>query len=135
MTTSQMQLITVTVDGRPLGVFDTLTGGEPTAEVPKHRPGGMTQERSYPGLPSFGDLTVGRELDQQRDLELYRSLVNRVGRASFTVSRQLLDENGAPVGRPITYIGRLSAMTDPEADSNSNDPSMWQMTAVITGRA
>jgi len=135
MTTSQQQLITVSVDGRPLGVFDTLSGGEPTAEVGKHRPGGMSGERSYAALPSFGDLTVGRELDTQRDLEVYRSLVGRVGRAPFTASRQLLDENGAPVGRPITYTGRLSGMSDPEADSNSTDVSMWQMTAVITGRA
>lgn len=135
MTTSQNMLITVTVDGRPLGVFDTFSGGEPSAEVSKHRPGGMVQEKSYAALPTFGDVTVGRELDQSRDLELYRSLINRTGRAPVSASKQLLDDAGAPVGRPLTYTGRLSTMTDPESDSTSSDVSMWQLTFVCTGRA
>lgn len=135
MTTAQNMLITLVVDGRPLGVFDTFSGGEPSAEVQKSRPGGMGGERSHAALPTFGDVTVGRELDQQRDLELYRSLINRTGRAPVSASKQLLDENGAPVGRPLPYTGRLSGMTDPESDSNSNDLSMWQMTFVITGRS
>lgn len=135
MTTSQNMLITVTVDGRPLGVFDTFSGGEVSAEVQKSRPGGMVGEKSHPALPTYGDVTVGRELDLVRDLELYRSLLPRNGRALASISKQLLDENGSPVGRPLTYIGRLSGMSDPESDSNSNDLSMWQMTFVITGRA
>lgn len=135
MTTAQNMLITVVVDGRPLGVFDTFTGGEPSAEVTKSRPGGMVQEKSHAALPTFGDVTVGRELDHQRDLELYRSLINRTGRAPVSVSKQLLDDGAAPVGRPLTYTGRLSAMTDPESDSASNDLSTWSLTFVCTGRA
>lgn len=135
MSTSQQSLITVTVDGRSLGAFDTFSGGEPSADVSKHRPGGMGQERAYGGLPTFGDVTVGRVLERERDIELYRSLLPRYGRAVVTISKQPLDENGAPWGRPFTYTGKLSGATDPDSDSNDSAPSVWQMTATITGRA
>lgn len=135
MTTSQQSLITVVVDGRPLGTFDTFSGGEVSAEVPKSRPGGMVGEKTHAALPTYGDVTIGRELDRVRDLEVYRSLLPRVGRAPVSISKQLLDDDGAPAGRPLTYTGRLNNMTDPEADSNSTDVSMWQMGVAITGRA
>lgn len=135
MTTSQQHLITVVVDGRPLGVFDTFSGGEVSADVAKHRPGGLVGENSYAALPSYGDVTVGRELDRQRDIELYRSLLPRVGAAPVSISDQPLGDDGTPFGKPFTYTGRLSAMSNPESDSNDPAPSMWTMTAVITGRA
>lgn len=135
MSTSQQNLITVTVDGRPLGTFDTFSGGEVSADVSKHRPGGMVGESSHAALPTYADVTVGRELDRERDVELYRSLLPRVGRALASISKQPLDDNGAPWGKPFTYTGRLSNMTDPESDSNDSAVSMWQMTFVITGRA
>lgn len=135
MTTAQNYLITATIDGRTVGVFDTMSGGEPSADVPKTRPGGMVGEKSHAALPTYGDATVGRELDRQRDVELYRSLLPRVGRAPVTISKQPLDEDGAPWGRPFTYTGRLNGMSDPDVDSSDSSPSMWQFTAVITGRA
>jgi hypothetical protein len=135
MSTAQNYLVTVTVDGRPVGTFDTLSGGEVSADVGKHRPGGMVGETSHPALPTYGDVTVSRELDRQRDVELYRSLLPRCGRAPVSISKQPLDENGAPWGRPFTYTGRLNTMTDPDVDSNDSSVSMWQMTAVITARA
>ncbi len=135
MTTSQQYLVTAVVDGNPIGVFDTFSGGEPSAEVAKHRPGGMGGENSYVALPSYGDATIGRELDKVRDLELYRTLLGRVGRAEASLSKQVLDDTGAPVGKPFTYTGRLSAMSDPEFDSTSSDPSMFELTFVVTGRA
>lgn len=135
MSTSQQSLITATIDGRSLGIFDTFSGGEPSADVPKHRPGGLVGEKSYAALPTYGDVTIGRELDLQRDVELYRTLLARVGKAPVSVSKQPLDENGAPSGRPFTYTGRLSAMTEPESDSNDSSVSMWQLTFVCTGRA
>lgn len=135
MTTSQQFLITATVDGRPLGQFDTCSGGEPSADVSKHRPGGLVGENSYAALPTYSDVTIGRELDRERDVELYRSLLSRVGRAPVAVSKQPLDDAGAPWGKPFTYTGRLNGMSDPEVDSNDGSVSMWQMTLVCTGRA
>lgn len=135
MTTAQQFLITVIVDGRPLGVFDSMSGGEVTADVGKHRPGGMVGENSHGALPTYGDVTVSRELDRQRDVEVFRSLLPRVGRAAVTISKQPLDDDGAPWGRPFTYVGRMNGMTDPDADSNDSTTSLWSLTAVITGRA
>lgn len=135
MTTSQQHLVTVVIDGNPVGVFDTFSGGEASAEVAKHRPGGMVGENSYAALPTYGDVTVGRERDRLRDLELYRTLLGRVGRAQASLSKQVLDDTGAPVGKPFTYTGRLSGLSDPEYDSTSSDPSLYELTFVITDRA
>ncbi|WP_243061145.1 hypothetical protein [Nocardioides sp. SR21] len=135
MSTSQQSLITVVVDGRTLGTFDTFSGGEPSSDPQKHRPGGMQQEKSYGALVTYGDVTVGRVLERERDIELYRSLLPRYGRALVTVTKQPIDDNGAPWGRPFTYTGRLSSATDPESDSNDATPSVWQLTMICTGRA
>jgi hypothetical protein len=134
MTTAQSFQVTGVVDGVPIGVFDRFSGGEITAEVNKYRPGGMAEENTSHALPTYGDATIGRELDLTRDLELHRRLAGRVGRALASVSKQALDENGAPVGRPVTYTGRLSGMTDPDVDSTSSERAQFDMTFVITGR-
>lgn len=135
MTTAQQYLTTAVIDGQPIGIFDTFSGGEVTAEVTKHRPGGMVGENSHAALPTYGDVTIGRELDRERDVELFRRLLSRVGRAQAALSKQPLDDNGAPWGKPFTYTGRFNGMTDPEADSTSSDVSMFELTFVITGRA
>lgn len=135
MSTAQQWLITGTIAGAPIGVFDTCSGGEITAEPTKHRPGGMGQQSSNGALPEFGDLTIGRELDLTRDLALHARLAVFVGRADMVVSRQPLDVNGAPFGKSITYTGRMSGLTDPETDSNSAETSMYEITMIVTGRS
>jgi hypothetical protein len=132
MSTAQMSLVTVTVDGQPLGVFDTLSGGETSAEPTKRRAGGMGAQKSYPALPDTDDLTVSRVYERERDHEKLRKLRRRVGRAEASVSEQPLDEDGAPWGRPTTYTGRLTGVNPGEADSESSDPRMFELTFQIT---
>lgn len=132
MSTQQNSLVTVVVDGQPLGVFDTLSGGDVTAEPTKRRSGGMGPLKAYGALPDYDDVTVSRVYERERDHELLRRLRTRVGKANASVSEQPLDEDGAPWGRPTTYTGRLIGLTPGEADSESSDPRMFELTFQIT---
>jgi hypothetical protein len=53
-------LITASVDGRDLGVFDTSSGGELDSEESKYKPGGMAGEISLGGTRTYGNLTRPR---------------------------------------------------------------------------
>lgn len=128
---AQMQsLVTVAVDGVSLGVFDTRTGGETSAEVSKYRPGGMAKQKTRGGLPDQGDVTVTREWENERDNEVERILRNRAGRAPMSVSDQPLDDNGIPFGKPKVWIGRLQSVNGGDSDSNSNDGKMLELVMV-----
>lgn len=121
MASQQNSLITVAVDGSPWGVFDSRTGGESTADLGKYRPGGMAREKVRKGLPTVADLTVSREFEFDRDIELLRYARTRVGRASVTVNSQPLDDNGIPFGKPTTWTGTLNSANGGDEDSESND--------------
>lgn len=130
MSSQQNSLITVAVDGIPLGVWDTRTGGESSAEVTKYRPGGMARQKLRSGLPEVGDLTVGREFEFDRDNDLSKHLRTRAGRAPMSVSDQPLDDDGAPMGKPTTWTGRLNSVNTGDADSNSSDGRMFELGMV-----
>ena len=128
---SQMQsMVTAVVGGRPLGIFDSRSGGETTAEVTKRRRGGMQPERAYPGMPAQGDITIARDND---DFELTAWLRTQVGLASASITDQPLGTDAAPWGRATTYNGILSGVNDGEHDANSSDPRLLELTFSITG--
>lgn len=135
MATAQTWQITGTIDGVNIGVFDTYSGGGVESEIAVHRSGGMGELKTYPALPTYGDVTIGRTFERERDLELHRRLSTRVGRAEAVVSMQLLDDNGSPAGAPLIRRGRLMGQTDPEADSNGTDPSMFELSFKVSGVA
>lgn len=121
MSTQQQSLITVTVDGDSLGTWDTRSGGESSAEITKHRPGGMGPEKSYSAIAGTGDVTVTRVFERGAVMEIAARLRPRVGRARMTVSEQPLDEDGLPWGRPTGWTGKLMSLNTGDADSNSNE--------------
>jgi hypothetical protein len=133
-TNSQQWLVTATFDGQSAGKFDTVSGGEITADVQKHRPGGMSDQISFPAMSEYGDLTFSRYWDAQRDGDLVRRLRGRVGLAEVTVTAQALGRDKSPLagaGSKRTYVGTLSGLTEPESDSNSADVSMVEFTVVV----
>jgi hypothetical protein len=127
LTAAELQyLITVQIDGLgPLGVYDNYSGGDATANPPKHRPGGMGPEISYLALPTFNDVTVGRVYDEGRDHELIATLRTLVGRVYGTVIEQPLDADGNPWGSPRTFRGRIASVKDGKTDSTSNAVRMY----------
>lgn len=123
---------TVTIDGTPLGVWDTFDGGASDSEETKYKPGGMQPEISLGGSRSFSNLTLSRLLDRA-DWEFMRDLMNRTGKATCVVSRQPLDTDGNPWGRPLTYRGVLKAVTPGGTDSNSSDALTWEIEISTEG--
>jgi hypothetical protein len=130
MSTAQQSLISVTIDGKPFGIFDTLSGGATTADPTKRRAGGG-QMKSYAAHAGTDDLTVSRDYDRERDHEQIRRLRRRVGKAMASVSEQLLDDDFAPWGKPTTYTGRLTSVNPGDADSDSADVRMFELTFQI----
>lgn len=123
---------TVTIDGTPLGVWDTFDGGASDSEETKYKPGGMQPEISLGGSRSFGNLTLSRLLGRT-DWDFMRDLMNKTGKASCVVSRQPLDADGNPWGRPLTYRGVLKAVTPGGTDSNSSDALTWEIEISTEG--
>lgn len=130
MSTQSQSLVTVVVDGQPLGVWDTRTGGDVDSEISKRRPGGSRRQKSYPGLSTTSDVTVTRGFERERDHELARTLEKRAGLAAASVSEQPLDDEGNAWGKPKTWTGKLKSVNTGDYDSDSSEPRMIQLVIV-----
>lgn len=124
---------TLVVDGRPLGVFDTWSGGEADSDEVKYSPGGMGAEEAHGGRQVVGNVTLGRMYKRDRDHELVRWLISRRGRAKVVASRQPLDRDGNAFGRPLVYTGILKAVSPQDVDSNSSDPDIFEVEISTDG--
>jgi hypothetical protein len=130
MSTKHDYLVTVTIDGAPIGVFDSRTGGETDSDITKRNTG--TGPKVYASRSATGDVTVVRGYERERDHELARGLERRAGRALMTVSEQPLDEDGNPWGKPKVWSGVLKSVDSGEVDSDSEDPR--DLTLVMVAR-
>lgn len=122
-------LPSITMDGALgyLGHYDKLTGGDATANVQKHRPGGMGPEVAYLALPVYSVLTVSRVYEEARDHALIGTLRTLAGSTYGTITMQPLDAQGNPWGNPTVYRGRLTAVKSGNADSTSSTPRMYDL--------
>ena len=111
--------VTVIVDGKNLGVFDVLTGGETDSDELKYRPGGMAPPLSLGGVVTVGQLIVSRLYRLERDHATVHWLLGRVGQANVVVNKQVLDPDGNAWGKPLVTRGHLKRVTPPEVDSNA----------------
>jgi hypothetical protein len=124
---------TVSIDGVPWGVWDTLGGGAVEAADTKYRPGGMAPERSLGGHVTVSNLTLGRLLGRE-DWEPMGDLMrSRCGKANVVVSRQPLDTDGNPFGKPLVYSGTLMTVTPGDTDSESADAQVWEIGVSTVG--
>jgi hypothetical protein len=111
---------------KDLGTFDGMTGGEIDSEESKYRPGGMAAQISLGGYVNVGNVTVNRLYDLARDYPNVGWLINGVGRADMIVTKQSLDVEGNPFGKPLVYSGKLKTFTPPDHDSMSSDPAKFE---------
>ena len=126
--------VTVTIDGLgALGTFDTFKGGEVDSDEQKYRPGGMADPVSLGGAVTMGNVTISRNYVLERDHPIIHTLLSLTGKAGITVSKQPLDVNRVPYGRPLVYKGKVKTVTPPEHDSTSSDPGMLEIEFVPTG--
>lgn len=133
MSRSDQYAVSVSIDGTPLGVFDTFGGGAVDSQETKYRPGAMSTEVSLGGTRTVGNVTVGRLYDLARDHDLVRWLMGRAGRGRATITKQPLDTDRNPFGRPLVYTGKLKTVTPPDHDSNDSNPSVWTMEISTEG--
>jgi hypothetical protein len=128
-------LITCSVDGRDLGVFDTKSGGELDSEESKYKPGGMAQEISLGGSRTFGNLTITRYCDFVRDWPMLKWLAGRAGAGRGAIGLTPLNPNGERAGEPLVYGGTLKTTTPPDIDSTGGDAAMVTLEFTIDGVA
>lgn len=131
MATKSQALITASVNGKSIGVWDTRAGGETTAPLSKYRPGGSQVEQIDAARPTTGDVTISRRFDLERDAALERSLRAQVGRGLITITEQPLDVDGVKYGKPTVYSGRIASVALDDADSNSDDTRMLTVVAMV----
>ena len=123
--------VSVSIDGRNCGPFDSLSGGEVDSEEAKYNPGGMVGEISLGGRRTIGNLTVGRYYDWARDHPLMAFLYDRAGKGRGSIGAQPLDVNGTPRGNPLTYEGTLKTVTRPDIDSTGTDAAVLELEFTI----
>jgi hypothetical protein len=128
-------LITASVDGVDLGVFDSKSGGELDSEESKYRPGGMAAEISLGGTRTIGNVTLSRYCDRLRDWPRIKWLHSRIGKGRVSIGITPLDPNGARGGAPLVYTGTLKAVTPPEVDSTGTDAAQIELECTIDGLA
>jgi hypothetical protein len=123
--------VTASVDGDPLGVFDTFSGGETDSDDTKHRAGAMGPEEALGGPPSVGNITISRLFKTGRDVPIAPKLRPKVGRGTAVITKQLLDKDGNAFGAPEVFRGILKRVQSPEHDSNSSDGAMLELEFVL----
>lgn len=110
--------------------FDKFTGGDTTANINKHRPAGMGNERTYLGLPVYGNITISKAF-VQADNAMQSLLRQAVGSTMATITLVPLDDSGNPWGQSRVCTGRIEGVKEGPTDSTSNAPRMWEVDVVV----
>lgn len=127
----QQWLATLSVGGVDYGIFDKFSGGDVSAAVNKHRPGGMGPEITYLSLPTYSDVVITKVYETQRDHDRIAALHKAVGNQLATVTLQPLDDSGAVWGTPRKYQGRIVSVKDGGTDSMSNAARMFEIDIAV----
>lgn len=131
MSREDQSLVTVIVDWPglgDLGTWENRTGGAGTSDSTKHREGGMGPLRSYGGPPTMDNVVVARRYDYVAVHTRIKTLMNARGKATMYVVEQVLDEYGVVFGDPLTYTGKLIEVNQGDANANSSDIRMVELT-------
>jgi hypothetical protein len=92
--------------------WDSMEGGDNTAEDKPVFPGGMAPQAQLTSIPKRSPLTVTR-LWTPALVNEYKALDSLSGQASTTATYSLLEPNGKPTGFVITYTGVLLSVDRP----------------------
>lgn len=90
----------------PASKFQTVSGGELSAESTQQFPGGGGPHRNVDGPTRVGQITIGKGLDHVVDQPLKtwaRAWKNGV-RVKLTLIKQPVNAAGLPNGEPETYV-------------------------------
>lgn len=123
--------VDVEVDGRDLGLFDTMEFPTVGSDVTKWRPGGQRKQIAVGGLPNTEDTTITRGWDRDRDSVLIPWLNQRVGRGRVKITAQPLDRNFDPKGDASIYTGVLESVSPSNYDHDSSEVSTLDLGVVL----
>jgi hypothetical protein len=124
-------LNTVVVDGRRWGTFDTFSGGNPARENSKRRHAGQAHRTVYPGVADYDDVTVGVPLDLSVSYDLVRAAITDPNPKRMSVTRQPLNEQLRPDGKPLVYTGWLQTANIGDTDSDADDMTTLEATMTV----
>lgn len=131
-TGTEQWLLTATLGGQPIGVWDASTGGDGDSETRSYRRGdGALIPRGGP--PTFDELTISRIWDNDR--ANFLQWMHSRGKSGMTVTHTERDQDGNPVASGITYTGTLKKVTKGEPNSNESGDVMVTLTMNVTGIA
>lgn len=128
MSRTDQYSVSVALDGRDLGIWDKLTGGDLDSNETKYKPGAMGAGISLGGTQMVPDVVVSRLYVLDRDHAQNPMIRARVGKGRVTVTKQPLDVDGNVYGRPLVYTGRLKTLNFPDADSEGNAAALVALT-------
>lgn len=115
------------------GNFDTFSGGERSSEISKHYDGGSLNAEIMASSPETDNITVSRSYKNDRDGALHKALRQKVGSAVYTVTKTATNPDMVVIGQPTTYTNALLVrVSEPEADSNSSDASMFELEFAVS---
>jgi len=115
--------VTISLNGRNLGIWDTKDGGETDSEETRYKSGGGPQE-SLGGTNFVTQITASRMFRRGRDDELMAYMRKCVGSGEAVVKVLTLDSDGNPWTTGETYTGVWKRVSPPSVDSNSTDVAM-----------
>ncbi len=128
MSRTDQYSVSVALDGRDLGIWDKLTGGDLDSNETKYKPGAMGDGVSLGGSRMVSDVVVSRLYVLDRDHAQNSTIRARVGRGRVTITKQPLDVDGNAYGRPLVYTGKLKTLNYPDADSEGNAAALVALT-------
>ena len=99
----------------------------------KYRPGGMGNQVSLGGPTMVDNITVERGFDRDRDADLVRFAIDRVGNGRVTTVKQPLDSDKNAHGAPFVYGGVLKKFTLSDVDSKTADVDNYQIEVSTDG--
>lgn len=130
-------LITCHLEGKDLGIFDKKEGGEIDSDENKYPLGGMQGEISLGGRRTYGELTISRYYDFDRDHPNFGFLHKNVGVGLASIGVTPLDLHGNPQtpSADVTYQCTLRTFTMPDIDNESQDAAIMELVFTVYGVA
>lgn len=130
-TREQLFLVTLSIDGTDLGVWDKWDGGDMDSASTKYRSGGSAIEEDLGGAITFSDITIARNYRLSRDAGVLGFLFSKVGIGTCVVSKYPLNRDYSVFGPYIQAQGPLKTVTDPKVDSNAANPAILQLAISV----
>lgn len=130
-TREQLFLVTLSIDGTDLGIWDKWDGGDKESASVKYRSGGDPDEEDLGGPINYTDITISRNYRLSRDAGIIGFLFQKVGIGLCVVSKYPLNRDYSVYGPYIQAQGPLKNVVDPKVDSNAANPAILQLAISV----